>query len=362
MIEGQPTPLALRLAARIANSGPMTIADYMEACLGDPQHGYYMTRDPFGAAGDFITAPEISQMFGELIGLWAVETWQRMGSPASFVLAEFGPGRGTLMADALRAARLVPAFEAAARIALVETSPHLSMVQRERLAGHEATWVRSHEDLPPGPAIVLANEFFDALPVRQYVRGMDGWSERMVGLEADALTFVLRPAPDFAGPASVAAGDTVEVAAWSETIMRALAGRIAREGGAFLAIDYGHDGAGHGDTLQAMLEHRYDPPLAHPGMADLTVHVDFQELAGAARSAGAIPAPVMTQGDFLLALGLLERAGRLGADKPAETQDAIRAAVERLAGSAAMGHLFKVLCVASPGLDVPPFAKVTAAS
>jgi NADH dehydrogenase [ubiquinone] 1 alpha subcomplex assembly factor 7 len=261
------------------------------------------------------------------------------------------------MADALRAARLVPAFEAAARIALVETSPHLSMIQRERLASHEAIWVRSHEDLPPGPAIVLANEFFDALPVRQYVRGMDGWSERMVGLEAGALAFILRPAPEFAGPPDIAAGETVEVAAMSESIMQALAGRIAREGGALLAIDYGHDGEGHGDTLQAVLEHRYDPPLAHPGEADLTVHVDFQRLAEAARSAGATPAPVITQGDFLLALGLLERAGRLGANKPAETQEAIRADVERLAGPAAMGHLFKVLCVASPGLDLPPSRK-----
>lgn len=355
VLHTQPTPLALRLAARIARDGPLTIAGYMEACLGDPQHGYYMTREPFGTAGDFVTAPEVSQMFGELIGLWAVTAWQRMGAPSPFVLAELGPGRGTLMADALRAARLVPAFEAAARIVLVETSPRLTLLQRERLAGHDVAWLRSVEAMPEGPAIILANEFFDALPVRQFVRSAGGWSERCVTLDSGALAFQLRPAPDFEGPANVTEGETVEIAAISGAIMSELAARIARHDGAILAIDYGHDGAGHGDTLQALRAHAFDPPLARPGEADLTVHVDFAALAEAARAGGAVPAPLMTQGAFLLALGLVERAGRLGAGKPASVQDEIRSAVERLAAPDAMGDLFKVLCVTAPGLQLPPF-------
>ena len=357
--EAGPTPLALRLAARIARDGPISIADFMEACLGDPAHGYYMTRDPFGAAGDFVTAPEISQMFGELIGLWSVEAWERLGRPAPFVLAELGPGRGTLMADALRAARLVPEFEAAARIVLVETSPRLTAAQRERLSGHAVAWVRSIADLPAGPAIVLANEFFDALPVRQYVRTDAGWSERVVAAPDGALAFALTPAPGFAGPSAARAGDIVEIAASSDAIMAALAARIVRDGGAVLAIDYGHDGAGHGDTLQAVYAHAYDPPLARPGEADLTVHVDFAALADAARRAGGEPSAMMTQADFLLALGLLERAGRLGAGKDAATQAAIAAAVERLAGPGAMGDLFKVLCIAPPGIHLPPFSSAT---
>lgn len=350
-----PTPLAIRLAARIARDGPITIADYMQACLGDPAHGYYMTRDPFGRGGDFITAPEVSQMFGELIGLWAVEAWERLGRPKPFTLAELGPGRGTLMTDALRAARLVPEFETAADIRLVETSPVLRSAQRERLAGHRVVWATSIEELPDGPLLVLANEFFDALPLRQFVRTADGWSERMVGTSKGQLAFELTPAPGFVGPAEVADGGIVEVAEVAEDITRRLAGRIARDGGALLAIDYGHDGAGHGDTLQAVRAHRFDPPLAHPGEADLTVHVDFARLSAAARSAGADAAPLMTQGDFLLALGLLERAGRLGAGKDLAAQEVIRSAALRLAGPDGMGHLFKVLCIAAPGLCLPPF-------
>lgn len=182
------TPLARRLIRRIADFGPITIADYMAICLGDPEHGYYMTREPFGTEGDFVTAPEISQMFGELIGLWAAECWQRMGRPDPFLLCELGPGRGTLMADALRAASIVPEFERAARIAMVETSQRLVAIQKERLANHAAGWTGSIDGLPDGPAIFIANEFFDALPVRQFVRMPEGWAERMVGLDEHGLS------------------------------------------------------------------------------------------------------------------------------------------------------------------------------
>lgn len=352
----EPTPLGRKLIRRIAEFGPITIADYMAACLGDPDHGYYMTREPFGSAGDFVTAPEVSQMFGELIGLWAVETWHRMGSPSPFLLAELGPGRGTLMADALRAARIEPAFENAARIVLVETSPRLKAIQKNRLTGHDIAWTDSVEDLPNLPAILIANEFFDALPVRQFVRLAEGWAERMVGLTEDRLAFGLRPGAEFSGSDRDAdPGTIVEIASISVSIMASIAARLVRSGGAFLAIDYGHGTTGSGDTLQAVRAHEFDPPLAHPGEADLTVHVDFAALAAIASHCGAVPAPLWTQGEFLLALGLLDRAGRLGSGKEAETQNAIRDAVERLAGPDQMGTLFKVFCATSPGLAAPIF-------
>jgi len=350
------TPLAEKLVRRIESFGPITIADYMAACLGDPEHGYYMTREPFGAAGDFVTAPEVSQMFGELIGLWAVATWQRMGSPAAFVLAEIGPGRGTLMSDALRAARIAPAFEQAARVILVETSPRLRAIQAQTLAGHAPVWAERAEDLPDGPTILIANELFDALPVRQFVRTAGGWSERMVGLSDGRLVFGLRPDAHFDGAdASAPEGAVVETASISSAIMANLAGRLNRFGGAFLVIDYGHAESGFGDTLQALRDHAFDEPLSRPGEADLTVHVDFAALARTAEANGAHASSIWTQGDFLLALGLLERAGRLGTGKDAATQAAIRAAVDRLAGPDQMGQLFKVLCVTGGDLVAPPF-------
>ena len=350
------TPLGEKLIRRIENFGPITIADYMAACLGDPEFGYYRTREPFGTAGDFVTAPEVSQMFGELIGLWAVATWQRMGSPTRFVLAEIGPGRGTLMSDALRAARITPGFEQAATIVLVETSERLRQVQATTLASHDVRWTENVEALPEGPAIVIANELFDALPVRQFLRTGDGWAERMVGAEDGRLVFGLRSGADFEGAdAAAPEGSLIETASISAAITASLANRLLHSGGAFLAIDYGHAESGFGDTLQALRQHEFDDPLAHPGEADLTVHVDFAALARTARANGANASPVWTQGDFLLSLGLLERAGRLGAGKDATAQDAIRAAVERLAGPGAMGTLFKVLCVTGGDLVAPPF-------
>ncbi|MFI5411697.1 class I SAM-dependent methyltransferase [Kaistia sp. UC242_56] len=350
------TPLAEKLVHRIENFGPITIADYMAACLGDPEFGYYTTREPFGSAGDFVTAPEVSQMFGELIGLWAVETWRRMGSPAAFVLAEIGPGRGTLMADALRAAKVAPDFEKAATIVLVETSPRLRAIQADTLAGHAIDWIEHIDALPEGPAIVVANELFDALPVRQFLRTADGWAERMVGVSEGRLAFGLRGNAHFDGADDRAPeGSLVETASISAAIMATLAARLQHSGGAFLTIDYGHAESGYGDTLQALRSHAFDDPLAHPGEADLTVHVDFAALSRTAEANGARASAIWTQGDFLLALGLLERAGRLGAGKDAATQDAIRAAVERLAGPAAMGSLFKVLCVTGGNLVAPPF-------
>jgi len=421
------TPLAEKLIARIRANGPITVADYMAACLGDLEHGYYFARDPFGRSGDFITAPEVSQIFGELIGAWTVLTWEAMGGPSPFVLAELGPGRGTLMADLLRAARIRPAFGQAVRVHLVETSPRLRAAQEATLAacGANVRWGERVDALPPGPLIVIANEFFDALPIHQFVRTAEGWAERMVGIDdAGKLTFGLRPAthvgdhppqaslttapqskryylprkggeeageaqdsspaseaegrnrgsasplageagfPRFAeqtgveiregGPA-VMTGTVVETSPAATAIMQAIAGRVAEHGGAGLFIDYGYQGPASGDTLQAVRRHRYDDPLAAPGEADLTAHVDFAALSRAATKAGAVPRPVMTQEAFLARLGIMERAARLGAGKDAATQMAIEASVERLCGPKAMGELFKVLAIAEPGLALPVF-------
>ena len=404
------TALGRRLAAAIRAGGPMTVADYMAACLGDPVDGYYTRREPFGRAGDFVTAPEVSQMFGELIGLWAVATWEAMGAPTRFVLAELGPGRGTLMADLLRAARVRPAFRAAAEVHLVETSPRLRSLQEIALAanGMRIAWHDRVDDLPAGPLLVIANEFFDALPIRQFVKTEGGWAERMVGLDdKGALSFGLRaveglpdlshgerrphlshgersdragyrvdpgegmspllkgsnPSPASRSPIASATsphgrgdsppGAVLELSPAATAIMEAIAGKIAADGGAALVVDYGYEGPAFGDTLQAVRAHRYADPLAEPGDADLTAHVDFAALAEAARAAGAMPRPLFPQGAFLRHLGLDARAARLAAGKDAPTRAAIAAAAERLAGAGAMGDLFKVLAVAHAGLALP---------
>jgi len=354
-----PTPLAARLIERIANDGPISIADYMAACLGDPEHGYYVGRDPFGRAGDFITAPEISQMFGELIGLWCVAVWEAMGSPDRFALAELGPGRGTLMADALRASGVRPGFAAAAKVTLVEISPKLREAQAHALRGiAEPEWALSAGSLPQAPLIAIANEFFDALPVRQFVRAGEGWAERVVGVENGRLAFGLRPArqpllPGGLPPARP--GDIWQSSPAGEAIAAELAERIAAYGGAALIIDYGHAAPGFGDTLQAVCGHEYDDPLAHPGEADLTAHVDFAALATAVAARGAQTRPVIDQATLLSRLGIKERALRLGLGKDDAARSSIAASVERLTEPGQMGRLFKVLAFSSTGLNLPAF-------
>jgi SAM-dependent MidA family methyltransferase len=357
------TALKARLARLIAEAGPISVSDYMAACLFDPEHGYYSTREPFGAGGDFITAPEISQMFGELVGVWAYSAWQAIGCPAQATLAEIGPGRGTLMADMLRTVRRIDkAFLSRVDIAMIETSPRLAGLQRERLAAEtaKAAWLRTVEELPEAPLVIVGNELFDAIPVRQYVKTESGWRERMVALdEAGGLRFVagaggLEPAllPD--GADDVPMGTMFETAPAREALMDAVAARIARHGGAALFIDYGHTTAGFGDTLQAMRDHAFDDPLASPGEADLTSHVDFSALAAVCRGHGLVPRTT-TQGAFLLDMGLIERAGALGQRADAQTRERLHGEVERLAGPDAMGNLFKVLIVAAAGIALPPF-------
>jgi SAM-dependent MidA family methyltransferase len=328
----------------------------MAHCLTDPEHGYYATRDPFGAAGDFITAPEVSQMFGEIVGAWLIEMWERCGAPSPVRLVELGPGRGTLMADVLRVAARVPTFIRAASIHLVETSPVLRQRQAETLqtAGVEPTWHAAIAEVPAGPLLLVANEFFDALPVRQFVR-LDVWRERAVGVDARGrLGFGIGPGVLESGP-DARQGSILEIRPAAEALVAEISQRIVAHGSAALIIDYGHDETAPGETLQAMQGHAFCDPLAEPGEADITAHVDFGALAAEARRAGAAAHGPMSQGEFLTALGLVERAGRLGANADGSVREALRAAVDRLAGADEMGALFKVLALTRPGLVPPPF-------
>jgi NADH dehydrogenase [ubiquinone] 1 alpha subcomplex assembly factor 7 len=351
--------LARLLAQRIRASGPLTVADYMEAALGDSEHGYYRTRDPLGTRGDFITGPEISQMFGELIGLWCVEIWRWMGEPASFVLAELGPGRGTLMSDALRAAKLAPGFAAGARLHLIETSAVFRAAQDRALGSFRPQWHDRVEDLPDGPLLLIANEFLDALPVRQLVRGEAGWHERRIGLSDDGQTFAFTvdPTPTTSEISAIAGAPRVgairEVAPAALALAGWLGARIARDGGAALIVDYGYYPSVCGDTLQALRDHRRHKILEDPGEADLTAHVDFGAVANAARAAGATVWGPVPQRDFLHALGIAERAQRLLAVANAGQAADIASAYRRLVGIAEMGQLFKVLAIAHPALAAP---------
>ena len=342
-----------RLIAQIAESGPISVAQYMTACLHDPLDGYYATRPALGAAGDFITAPLVSQMFGELIGLWAVEAWVRMGRPAPVRLVEMGPGDGTLMEDLLRAARLVPDFLAAAEVWLVETSPPLRGLQQARL-GPVPNWATSLAEVPAGaPLLLIANELLDCLPCHQYVCVRGGWAERRVGIDGDGhLAFGLTGVP-FQRPGA-ALGSVLEQAPAQEALGTELGDRIAVDGGAALLIDYGRSEPGYGDTLQALRRHQKEGPLENPGQADLTVHADFPAVLAAAAAAGAATAPILTQGAFLTRLGILERTEVLRRARPdqGEVLDRQR---ERLVSPHQMGELFKVACIHSPGLVPPGF-------
>jgi NADH dehydrogenase [ubiquinone] 1 alpha subcomplex assembly factor 7 len=351
------------LIERIRAGGPLTIADYMAEALGHPLHGYYATRDPLGARGDFVTAPEVSQIFGELIGLWCADGWERLGRPDPVILAELGPGRGTLMADALRALRVAPDFRRALRPRLVETSPVLRRAQAAALADASPVWHESIAELPPGPLVLVANEFLDALPIRQFLRREDGWHERRVGLGEDgaALAFTLDPVPSAEAarllPVSLRdapPGSLFEARPAATALGRILGARLAAEGGLALFIDYGHFPSACGDTLQAQRRHRRHDLLAEPGTADLTAHVDFAAFAAAARGAGARAWGPVTQRAFLRALGIELRAARLIERATPAQAAAISSGCRRLIDPAAMGSLFKVLALSHPRLPAPP--------
>jgi len=342
----------------IEAEGPIPVSRYM--ALSTTR--YYATRDPIGMAGDFTTAPEVSQMFGELAGLWCAEVWRMLGEPVPARLVELGPGRGTLMADVLRAARVAPAFRAALDVHLVELSPLLAERQRAALALTGATlhWHTRMQSLPAGPLIALANEFVDALPIDQWVKTEDGWHERRVGLEQGRLAFGLDPTPLMGIEAQLPArlrlppaGSLLERRDLAP--VRDLARRIAADGGAALIIDYGHAQSAFGDTLQAVRAHCFADPLASPGEADLTAHVDFEALAAAVEEHGVRAHGPVAQGAFLRRLGIELRAKKLKHGKDAETCSAIDEAITRLIGAApGMGELFKAFAFAHRDLPVPP--------
>ena len=351
------TPLEREIRTIIETEGPMTVSDYMQLCLAHPRHGYYVTRDPLGAGGDFVTAPEVSQMFGELIGAWAAAVWQQMGSPAKVQLVELGPGRGTLMADALRAARPLPEFRAALSVHLVEISPALRARQQQTLAADSPIhWHDTIESVPDGPAIVIANEFVDALRVHQFVKDSDGWHLRVVGIVNDKLGFLVVPVPmpkDFNDESPDAPNGAI-LELRDEGPIELVAQRVVRHGGAALIIDYGHARLGFGDTLQAVRGHKYADPLTDPGEADLTTQVNFGELVVWARRNGAATYGPITQGAFLRRLGIAERAARLKTKATPEQSTGIDAALARLTAPDQMGELFKVLAIADPKLGALP--------
>jgi SAM-dependent MidA family methyltransferase len=355
--------LGEKIAGLIRAAGPISVADYMAVCLFHPDHGYYTTREPFGAKGDFITAPEVSQMFGELIAVWLAQAWQANGKPLPATVAEIGPGRGTLMKDMVRTiGRIAPDLAAGADFALVEASPRLTAVQQETLrdGGRPFAWHAELDALPDGPLFIVGNEIFDALPFRQFVKHDAKWLERAIGLNADGNfqfgigTAALAPESLPTAAKDAPDGSTFEIAPAREALMSSIATRIAAHGGAGIFFDYGHLKPGLGDTFQAIRTHRSEGVLDNPGEADLTSHVDFAALAAVARSHG-LEIHTATQGEFLLGMGLLERAGRLGQATDNAAREKITADVVRLAGPEQMGELFKVLAILPRGMAMPPF-------
>jgi len=339
------TPLGRLIARRIALTGPITVAEFMAEALGHPTLGYYRRAPAVGGAGDFITAPEISQMFGELVGAWLADRWQAMGAPPAVRLVELGPGRGVLLADALRATRSVPGFHAALDLHLVETNAVLRAEQQSRLAAFSPAWHERLEEVPDGPLLLVANEFFDALPVRQFHRTAGGWHERMVGLSADGETLAFALAPGITPFAPLlpdaAAGAEAELSEPARAIAAGIGARIRRHGGWALIVDYGYD-KGHGASLQAVRGHRGASILERPGDTDLSAHVDFAALAVAsgARSFGPVG-----QGAFLTQLGIVHRAETLKARASDEQHRAVDAALRRLIDADQMGTLFRVLAM-----------------
>ncbi len=352
-----PSPLEAEIRRLIAVAGPMLVADYIRVCLTHPQHGYYLTHEPIGAAGDFITAPEISQMFGEIIGLWMAAVWRQMGAPENVRVVELGPGRGTLMADALRAVQIVKDFRTATVVHLVEISPKLRETQRRRLEGSGVPilWHPTLADVPGGPAIIVANEYIDALPIHQAIKHADGWHERVVEIAPGgnlAIGAARDPLPHFEAtlPRALRQSPEGSIYEWRSDNVAIELGRRVRSDGVLLAIDYGHAHEGLGETLQAVSGHAFTDPLRAPGEADLSAHVDFAALAQSAEIIGARVHGPVSQRDFLGRLGIDKRAATLKSRATPDNAAAIDSALARLteAGPKGMGELFKAFAIADP--------------
>lgn len=340
------TDLADKLKDRIAQQGPISVADYMQACLTE----YYGQGDVFGQDGDFTTAPEISQVFGELIGLWFAVVWQSMGSPTQVRLVEIGPGRGTLMSDLLRAASGVPAFRAAVDVHLVETSPALRDIQRQTLGDIPVTWHDTIQSLPDGPILLVANELFDALPIEQFEKTSEGWHARHIDSDDNGLRFMIGDPVEHSLEAPT--GAIAEACPMGRALARSIAERLSAQGGAALIFDYGYLRSAAGDTLQALKHHEFSPVLETPGAADLTAHVDFQALAEAATEGGAHINGPTYQGSFLRRLGIEMRAANLAKKASPEQAEHLTSGCRRLIHPDGMGTLFKVLGLSAP--DLPP--------
>ena len=353
------SPLQSEIKKLIKSSGPMPVWRYMELCLTHPQHGYYVSRDPLGREGDFTTAPEVSQMFGELLGLWAASVWKAIGSPSLLRLIELGPGRGTMMADALRALRVLPPLYQALSIHLIEINPVLREKQKATLLGaRNVAWHDRIDTVPDGPCVIFANEYFDVLPIHQVVKRETGWHERVVEIDDNGLLAfgaAAEPTPrfDVLLPPLVRAAPVGAVFEWrpDAEIMK-IASRVRDQDGAALIIDYGHIRSDAGDTFQAIARHSFTDPLKDPGQADVTAHVDFQALARAAEDLGARVHGPVPQGDFLRRLGIEARALSLMAKATHEVSEDIAGALKRLIGGGrgGMGSMFKVLAVCEPKL------------
>jgi NADH dehydrogenase [ubiquinone] 1 alpha subcomplex assembly factor 7 len=354
------SPLMSDIKNLIRTAGPMPVWRYMDLCLSHPQHGYYLSRDPLGREGDFITAPEVSQMFGELLGLWAASVWKTIGSPPQVRLIELGPGRGTMMADALRALRVLPPLYQAISVHLVEINPALHEKQQAALSGvRNIEWHASIDEVPPGPSIILANEYFDVLPVHQVVRRATGWHERTVEIDGNsrlAFGVAAEPVPRFEVllPPLVREAPIGAVFEWRpDAELMKIASRVRDNGGAALIIDYGHVRSDAGDTFQAIARHSFADPLKNPGLADVTAHVDFQALACAAETVGARVHGPVTQGDFLKRLGIETRAVTLMAKATPEVSQDVAEALKRLIGGgrSGMGSMFKAIGISAPDIE-----------
>jgi len=353
----ETSPLHSEIKKRIQSSGAMPVWRYMELCLTHPEHGYYVSRDPLGREGDFTTAPEVSQMFGELLGLWAASVWKAIGSPPTLRLVELGPGRGTMMADALRALRVLPPLYQSLSVHLVEINPVLRDKQQTTLTGaRNVFWHESIDEVPAGPALIFANEYFDVLPIHQAVKRETGWHERVVELDdSGKLVFGAAPEPtprfEVLLPPLVRAAPVGAVFEWrpDAEIMK-IATRVRDQDGAALIIDYGHVRSDAGDTFQAITRHSFTDPLKNPGQADVTAHVDFRALARAAEDLGARIHGPITQGEFLKRLGIETRALTLMAKTTPEVSADISSALKRLtdSGRSGMGSMFKVLAISEP--------------
>ncbi|MEM7216418.1 MAG: SAM-dependent methyltransferase [Pseudomonadota bacterium] len=352
-----------RIIRHIEMSGPLPLAEYMHWCMSDRQSGYYQTGKPIGQKGDFVTAPEVSQMFGELIGIWALNAWHELGCPKPFNLVELGPGNGTLMKDMLRATSISEAFANAVNVQMIEISGTLANIQSQVLGNAaKVEWHTEIDKVPDQPSIIIANEFLDVLPFRQYVKSGGKWHENCVGFDDTRnLSWVLGagvldtqdlPQEHINEPD----GAVFEVSNTRETFVTNIAKIIRKNTGVALFIDYGHMKSGFGDTFQAIREHSFADPLSEPGKCDLTSHVDFDALKRAVTGKELEVYPVMTQGEFLLSMGLLQRAGELGKGKDAATQERLKLEAERLALPDKMGNLFKVFAFSTIP-DLPPFAK-----